>query len=52
MIFRGSLNAEGFEGWLSKYLLPLLMFLSVLIMDHALIHPKNWIREMVEEAGY
>ena len=22
MIFRGSLNAEGFEGWLLKYLLP------------------------------
>ena len=52
MIFTGSLNAEGFEGWLSKYLLPSLEIASVLIMDNAPIHRKNVIREMVEEAGH
>ena len=51
-IFTGSLNAEGFEGWLSKYLLPSLKIISVLIMDNAPIHRKNVIREMVEEAGH
>lgn len=51
MIFTGSLNAEGFEGWLSKYLLPSLEIISVLIMDNAPIHRKNVIREMVEYLG-
>ena len=49
MIFTGSLNAEGFEGWLSKYLLPSLTRPSVLIMDNAPIHRKNVIRQLVEE---
>ena len=49
MIFRGSLNAEGFEGWLSKYLLPSLTRPSVLIMDNAPIHRKNAIKQLVEE---
>lgn len=49
MIFTGSLNAEGFEGWLSKYLLPSLTRPSVLIMDNAPIHRKSAIRQLVEE---
>lgn len=49
MIFTGSLNAEGFEGWLSKYLLPSLTRASVLIMDNAPIHRKSAIRQLVEE---
>lgn len=52
MLLRGSLNAEGFEGWLSKYLLPSLETPSVLIMDNAPIHRKNVIKELVEEAGH
>jgi putative transposase len=52
MIFRGSLNAEGFEGWLSKYLLPSLTRPLVLIMDNAPIHRKSVIRKMVEQAGH
>lgn len=52
MLFRGSLNAEGFEGWLSKYLLPSLKTLSILIMDNAPIHRKNIIISLVETAGH
>ena len=52
MIFTGSLNAEGFEGWLEKYLLPSLEIVSVLIMDNAPIHRKSIIRQLVEEAGH
>ena len=52
MIFTGSLNAEGFEGWLSLYLLPSLTQASILIMDNAPIHRKTAIRELVEETGH
>lgn len=52
MIFTGSLNAEGFEGWLGKYLLPSLDRPSVIILDNAPIHRKNMIRELVTEAGH
>ena len=52
MLFTGSLNAEGFEGWLGKYLLPSLCRLSVIIMDNAPIHRKNVIRELVKETGH
>lgn len=52
MLFSGSLNAEGFEGWLKQYLLPALKIPSVLIMDNAPIHRKNMIRQLVEEAGH
>ena len=52
MLFTGSLNAEGFEGWLNQYLLPSLKIPSVLIMDNAPIHRKNVIRELVESAGH
>lgn len=52
MILTGSLNAEGFEGWLSTYLLPSLTKPSILIMDNAPIHRKGIIREIVEEAGH
>ena len=41
MIFEGSLNAVGFEGWLEQYLLPSLEIKSVLIMDNAPIRKKN-----------
>ena len=52
MIFTGSLNAEGFEGWLQKYLLPSLKQFSILIMDNAPIHRKNMIKELVKNAGH
>lgn len=52
MLFTGSLNAEGFEGWLSQYLLPSLDRSSVIILDNAPIHRKNMIRELVNEAGH
>ena len=52
MIFTGSLNAEGFEGWLSKYLLTSLKKTSILIMDNAPIHRKNMVKQLVEEAGH
>src|ERR671932_90232 len=48
----GSLNAEGFEGWLSLYLLPDLTSPSILIMDNAPIHRKTVIRLLVESAGH
>jgi transposase len=49
MVFTGSLNAEGFEGSLSLYLLPSLTKPSILIMDRVPIHQKTAIRELVEE---
>ena len=52
MLFRGCLNADGFEGWLAKYLLPELKIPSVLIMDNAPIHRKKAIKEIVESAGH
>ena len=52
MVFTGSLNAEGFEGWLSLYLLPSLTKPFILIMDNAPIHRKTAIRELVEETGH
>src|SRR4028118_2280808 len=52
MLFMGSLNAEGFEGWLSLYLLPDLTSPSILIMDNAPIHRKTVIRLLVESAGH
>lgn len=52
MLFMGSLNAEGFEGWLGQYLLPSLDCSSVIILDNAPIHRKNMIRELVKEAGH
>ncbi len=52
MIFTGSLNAVGFEGWLSTYLLTSLKKMSILIMDNAPIHRKNMIKQLVEEAGH
>lgn len=47
MLFTGSLNAAGFEGWLAKYLLPALKIPSVLIMDNAPIHRKTIVKELV-----
>lgn len=52
MIFEGSLNAVGFEGWLKKYLLPSLDQQSVRIMDNAPIHRKTIIKELVENQGH
>jgi putative transposase len=52
MIFTGSLDATGFEGWLNLFLIPSLTTVSVLIMDNAPIHRKNRIRELVEAAGH
>ncbi len=52
MLFRGSLNARGFEEWLSLCLIPSLTQTSVLIMDNSPIHRKTVIRQLVEEAGH
>ena len=52
MVFRGSLDAVGFEGWLRIFLLPSLTIPSVLIMDNAPIHRKTKIELLVEEAGH
>lgn len=52
MLFKGSLNAEGFEKWLKVILLPALTLTSVLIMDNAPIHRKSRIKTIVEEAGH
>lgn len=52
MLFQGSLNAEGFEGWLERYLIPSLERTSVLIMDNAPIHRKGRIKELVKAAGH
>jgi transposase len=52
MVFTGSLNAEGFEGWLNLYLLPSLDIPSILIMDNAPIHRKTAIKELAKEAGH
>ena len=43
IIFKGSLNALGFEQWLVGHLLPSLKNPSVLIMDNSPIHRKNVI---------
>ncbi len=52
MLFKGSLTAQGFEGWLKQFLLPALTIPSVLIMDNAPIHRKTVIRQLVEAAGH
>jgi putative transposase len=52
MVFSGSLDAFGFESWLSLYLLPSLTIPSILIMDNAPIHRKTVIKELVESAGH
>jgi putative transposase len=52
MVFTGSLDARGFEGWLSLFLIPNLTIPSVLIMDNAPIHRKAVIRQLAEEAGH
>lgn len=52
MLFEGSLNAVGFEGWLEKYLLPSLEQKSVLIMDNAPIHRKTLIKDLVKSQGH
>jgi transposase len=52
MLFMGSLNALGFETWLSLFLIPSLTQPSVIIMDNSPIHRKNVIRKIAEEAGH
>ena len=52
IIFKGNLNAVGFEQWLNRHLLPLLKIPSVLIMDNSPIHRKNVIRELVEAGDH
>jgi transposase len=52
MIFTGSLDAYGFEDWLSLYLIPSLTRVSILIMDNAPIHRKTRIKELVEAVGH
>lgn len=52
MLFTGSLDARGFEGWLELFCLPSLTQPSVVIMDNAPIHRKSKIRAAVNEAGH
>ena len=52
IIFKGSLNAVGFEQWLHQHLLRSLKISSLLIMDNSPIHKKNVIRELVEAGGH
>lgn len=53
MLFQGSLNAEGFEGWLEHFLLPdLTIKPSILLMDNAPIHRKTQIKRRVEKSGH
>lgn len=48
MIFTGSLDATGFEGWLNLFLIPSLTTVSVLIMDNAPIHRSGGNLQMKE----
>jgi putative transposase len=48
MIFTGSLDAIGFEGWLNLFLIPSLTTVSVLIMDNAPIHRSGGSLQMKE----
>lgn len=52
MLFTGSLDAEGFEGWFSLFLLTNVTTPSVFILDNAPIHRKTKIKELAEEAGH
>ena len=52
ILFKGSLNAEGMNGWVEKYLVPELEIISMLIIDNVPIHRKNVIRDLVESAGH
>ena len=52
MIFTGSLDASGFEGWLMSFFLPSLTVPSVVIMDNAPIHRKSKIKAAASEAGH
>lgn len=52
MIFTGRLDAVGYEGWLSRFLLPSLEQFSILIMDNNPIHRRKIIEELVEAAGH
>lgn len=52
MLLTVSLNAEGFEGCLDQYLLPLLKIPMVSIMDNAPIHRKKVIQKLVFLAGH
>lgn len=52
VLMTGSVQAAGFEKWLSCHLLPELSEPSILIMDNAPIHRKKVIRELAEAAGH
>ena len=52
MLFTGSLDAEGFEGWFSLFLLANVTTSSVFILDNAPIHRKTKIKELAEETGH
>ena len=45
IIFKGNLNAVGFEQWLNQHLLPSLKIPSVLIMDNSLIKHEKTLLE-------
>ena len=52
MIFTGSLDAIGFEGWFNSFFLPSLTQPSVVILDNAPIHRKSKIKTAVKEAEH
>ncbi|NJO85383.1 MAG: hypothetical protein HC818_00560 [Synechococcaceae cyanobacterium RM1_1_27] len=52
MIFTGSLDAKGFEAWLTTQLSPTLEERSVLIMENAPIHRKRQIKDLTRAAGH
>ena len=52
MLIEGSVNAIGFEQWLTQWLCLKLRPGSTLIMDNAPIHRKNKIQEIVKSRGH
>ncbi len=52
MLVTGSVNALCFEKWLSRWLMQELSDNSCLILDNALIHRKNKIREIAQQKGH
>ena len=51
MTFKGTCNAELFNTWLDKVLIPQLSPGQVIIMDNASFHKSAKTRELIESAG-
>ena len=50
-VFDGSTHAKRFNGWIEKYLLPVLPKGRTVVMDNAPIHKANRTKELIESAG-